>query len=153
MLGQMMDQPLLISSIARHADRRFADQEIVSFTVDNPRHRYTYRDAFSRVRKLANALARHGVEQGDRIGTMAWNDYRHFELYYGVSGSGLVCHTINPRLFEDQLVFIINDASDKFLSTRCSSAPSRHCSPAWTMHRSSSSSPMTGTCRRLPSMP
>jgi fatty-acyl-CoA synthase len=115
MLGQMMDQPLLISSIARHADRRFADQEIVSFTVDNPRHRYTYRDAFSRARKLANALARHGVEQGDRIGTMAWNDYRHFELYYGVSGSGLVCHTINPRLFEDQLVFIINDASDKFL--------------------------------------
>ncbi|WP_313358806.1 AMP-binding protein, partial [Corynebacterium variabile] len=70
MLGQMMDQPLLISSIARHADRRFADQEIVSFTVDNPRHRYTYRDAFSRARKLANALARHGVEQGDRIGTM-----------------------------------------------------------------------------------
>ena len=115
MLGQMMDQPLLISTIARHADRRFADQEIVSFTVDNPRHRYTYRDAFSRARKLANALARHGVEQGDRIGTLAWNDYRHFELYYGVSGSGLVCHTINPRLFEDQLVFIINDAADKFL--------------------------------------
>ncbi|WP_297008363.1 long-chain fatty acid--CoA ligase [uncultured Corynebacterium sp.] len=115
MLGLMMDRPLLISEIARHADRRHGDQEIVSFTVDNPRHRYTYRDAFSRARKLANALTRAGLTEGDRVGTLAWNDYRHFELYYGVSGAGLVCHTINPRLFEDQLVFIINDAADKFL--------------------------------------
>lgn len=115
MLGQMMDSQLLISSIARHADRRYGDQEIVSYTVDNPRHRYTYREAFSRARKLANALVNHGLEHGDRVGTLAWNDYRHFELYYGVSGSGMVCHTINPRLFEDQLVFIINDAADKYL--------------------------------------
>ncbi|AGP31860.1 long-chain fatty acid--CoA ligase [Corynebacterium terpenotabidum] len=115
MFGLMMDTPLLISSIARHADRRFGDQEIVSFTIDNPRHRYTYRDAFARARKLANALAQAGLKEGDRVATLAWNDYRHFELYYGVSGSGLVCHTINPRLFADQLVFIINDAADKFL--------------------------------------
>lgn len=115
MFGLMMDQPLAISAIARHADQLHGDQEIISYTVDNPRHRYTYRDAFARSRQLANALARRGVAQGDRIGTLAWNDYRHFELYYGVSGSGLVCHTINPRLFEDQLVFIINDAADRML--------------------------------------
>ena len=115
MHGLMMDQPLLISSIARHADRLYGDQEIVSFTVDNPRHRYTYRESFSRARRLANALERRGFERSDRIGTLAWNDYRHFEIYYGVSGSGLVCHTINPRLFADQLLFIIDDAEDKML--------------------------------------
>ncbi|HIW91794.1 MAG TPA: long-chain fatty acid--CoA ligase [Candidatus Corynebacterium avicola] len=115
MHGLMMDQPLLISSIARHAERLYGDQEIVSFTVDNPRHRYTFREAFSRARKLANALQRRGFEESDRIGTIAWNDYRHFEIYFGVSGSGLVTHTINPRLFADQLLFIIGDAEDKLL--------------------------------------
>jgi fatty-acyl-CoA synthase len=115
MHGLMMDRPLLISEIARYADRLHGDQEIVSFTVDNPRHRYTYREAFARARQLANALERRGLSMGDRIGTLAWNDYRHFELYYGVSGTGMVCHTINPRLFEDQLVFIINHSDDKIL--------------------------------------
>lgn len=115
MHGLMMDRPLLISEIARYADRLHGDQEIVSFTVDNPRHRYTYREAFARARQLANALERRGLSMGDRIGTLAWNDYRHFELYYGVSGAGMVCHTINPRLFEDQLVFIINHSDDKIL--------------------------------------
>jgi acyl-CoA synthetase (AMP-forming)/AMP-acid ligase II len=113
--GLMMDRPLLISEIARYADQLHGDQEIVSFTVDNPRHRYTYREAFARARQLANALERRGLGRGDRVGTLAWNDYRHFELYYGVSGAGMVCHTINPRLFEDQLVFIINHSEDRFL--------------------------------------
>ncbi|MBM0108688.1 long-chain-fatty-acid--CoA ligase [Steroidobacter sp. S1-65] len=115
MFGQMMDRPLLISSIARHAELQHPRREIVSITADNPRHRYTYRDAFARARKLANALQRLELQRGDRIATLAWNDYRHFETYYGVSGSGLVCHTINPRLFEDQIAFIINHAEDRWL--------------------------------------
>ena len=115
MFGQMMDRPLLISSIARHAELQHPRREIVSITADNPRHRYTYRDAFARARKLANALKRLDLQQGDRIATLAWNDYRHFETYYGVSGSGFVCHTINPRLFEDQIVYIVNHAEDRWL--------------------------------------
>lgn len=115
MFGQMMDRPLLISSIARHAELQHPRREIVSVTVDNPRHRYTYRDAFARARKLANALSRLELQRGDRVATLAWNDYRHFETYYAVSGSGFVCHTINPRLFEDQIVYIINHAEDRWL--------------------------------------
>jgi acyl-CoA synthetase (AMP-forming)/AMP-acid ligase II len=115
MLGLMMDRPLLISAIARHAEHQYPNREIVSITSDQPRHRYTYAQAFARVRKLANALARLGATHGDRIATLAWNDYRHFEIYFGVSGAGLVCHTINPRLFEDQICYIANHAEDRWL--------------------------------------
>lgn len=115
MFGQMMDRPLLISSIARHAELQHPRREIVSIVADNPRHRYTYREAFARARKLASALKRLGIRQGERIATLAWNDYRHFEIYYGVSGSGFVCHTINPRLFEEQIIYIINHAEDRWL--------------------------------------
>ncbi|MGH8189310.1 MAG: AMP-binding protein, partial [Steroidobacteraceae bacterium] len=115
MFGQMMDRPLLISAIARHAELQHPNREIVSITADQPRHRYTFRDAFARARKLANALARLGIQRGDRIATLAWNDFRHFETYYGVSCSGYVCHTINPRLFEDQIVYIVNHAEDRWL--------------------------------------
>ena len=117
MHGLMMDTPLLISSIARHAEKFHGDREIVSVTMDDPRHRYTIRDAVRRSRQLANALARMGLETGDRVATIAWNDYRHLEIYYGVSGSGYVCHTINPRLFPEQLVFIINHAEDRWICT------------------------------------
>ena len=115
MRGLMMDRPLLISSIAEHATRYHGDREIVSVTLDNPRHRYTYRECVARARQLANALERLGLERGDRVGTLAWNDYRHTEIYYGVSGAGFVCHTINPRLFPEQLVFIINHAEDRYI--------------------------------------
>ncbi|MET0532715.1 MAG: 3-(methylthio)propionyl-CoA ligase [Steroidobacter sp.] len=115
MFGQMMDRPLLISSIARHAELQHPRREIVSVVADNPRHRYTYRDAFARARKLANALQRLGIRHGDRVATLAWNDYRHFEIYYAVSGSGFVCHTINPRLFEEQIIYIVNHAEDRWL--------------------------------------
>jgi 3-(methylthio)propionyl---CoA ligase len=115
MLGQMMDRPLLISTILRHAELQHPRREIVSITADNARHRYTYADAFARSRRLANALRRLGVQRGERIATLAWNDFRHFEIYYGVSCSGLVCHTINPRLFEDQIVYIANHAEDRWL--------------------------------------
>jgi fatty-acyl-CoA synthase len=115
MQGLMMDSQLLISSILRHADRNYPDREIVSVTADNPLHRYTYKDCFRRTRQLANALGKLDLAQGDRVATLAWNDYRHLEAYYGISGSGYVCHTVNPRLFPEQIVFIINHAQDKWI--------------------------------------
>ena len=115
MNGLMMDSQLTITSIMKHADRINGKSEIVSVTGDNPHHRYTYKEAFQRVRKLANALQGIGFEQGDRIATLAWNDYRHFELYYAISCSGQVCHTINPRLFPEQIDFIINHAEDQWI--------------------------------------
>jgi fatty-acyl-CoA synthase len=117
MHGLMMDTPLLISSIAEHAANFHGDREIVSVTMDNPRHRYTVGDSVKRARQLAGALDKLGLERGDRIATIAWNDYRHLEIYYGVSGAGYVCHTINPRLFPEQLVFIINHAEDRYICT------------------------------------
>jgi acyl-CoA synthetase (AMP-forming)/AMP-acid ligase II len=117
MQGLMMDTPLLVSMILRHADLHHPTREIVSVTADNPQHRYTYADCARRTRQLANALTKLGLSREDRIATVAWNDYRHLEIYYGVGGSGYVCHTINPRLFPEQLVFIINHAEDKWVFT------------------------------------
>lgn len=117
MHGLMMNTPLLISSIAEHAARFHGDREIVSVTADNPRHRYTFRDAIARSKQLANALDKLGLKYGDRVATIAWNDYRHLEAYYAISGAGYVCHTINPRLFPEQLVFIINHAEDRWVFT------------------------------------
>jgi len=115
MHGLMMDSPLLITEIMRFAERTFATREVVSVTFDNPRHRTTWGEVFRRARKLANALHAAGVRPGDRIATLAWNDYRHLELYYAVSCMGAVLHTVNPRLFPEQLEFIINHAADKLL--------------------------------------
>ena len=117
MQGLMMDTQLVVSMILRHAERNFPDREIVSITADNPAHRYTYSDCCKRTRKLANALEKLGVRQGDRVATLAWNDYRHLEAYYAIGGSGFVCHTINPRLFPEQIAFIINHAEDRFIMT------------------------------------
>ena len=115
MKGLMMDTPLLVSSIAEHAASFHGDREIVSVTADNPSHRCTIGDAVARSRQLANALAKLGLQHGDRVATIAWNDHRHLEIYYGVSGAGYVCHTINPRLFAEQLIFIINHAEDRYI--------------------------------------
>ena len=117
MHGLMMDTPLLISSLADHAARNFGDREIVSITVDNPLHRYSYEDCFARVGQLANALVKLGLNDGDRVATLCWNDYRHLEAYYAISGAGYVCHTINPRLFPEQQVFIVNHAQDRWIMT------------------------------------
>src|SRR5690348_5425149 len=115
MLGMMQDQPLLISRILTHAAQYHGDTELVSRSVEGPIHRYTYADAERASRRLARALKRLGIVEGDRVGTLAWNTYRHFELYYAISGIGAVCHTINPRLYDDQLVYIINHAHDRLL--------------------------------------
>jgi fatty-acyl-CoA synthase len=112
--GQIMDMPLLVSSILQHTARHFGTTEIVSRRVeDNLLHRYTWQDCEVRSKQLAQALVRLGVEAGQRVGTLAWNTYRHLEAYYGVSGSGAIVHTINPRLFCEQLTFIVNDAGDR----------------------------------------
>jgi 3-(methylthio)propionyl---CoA ligase len=113
MQGLMMDMPLLISDLIRHADRHHGSTEIVSRTVEGGRHHYSYRQAHERARRLANALKRLGVAPKERVATLAWNGYRHFEIYYAVAGSGAVIHTINPRLFHDQIVYIANHAEDK----------------------------------------
>jgi fatty-acyl-CoA synthase len=91
------------------------DEEIVSRTVEGPIHRYTYKDCVVRSRQLAKALEKLGVAQSDRIATLAWNGYRHVEIYYGVSGMGAICHTINPRLFPEQIAYIVNHAEDKYI--------------------------------------
>ena len=123
MHGLMMDLPLLISGLIRHADRHHAATEIVSKTVDGAVHRYTYRQAHARARKLANALKKLGVQPHDRVATLAWNGFRHFEIYYAVAGSGAVIHTINPRLFAEQIAYIANHAEDKVVFYDSSFAP------------------------------
>jgi acyl-CoA synthetase (AMP-forming)/AMP-acid ligase II len=115
MLGVMSERPLLISAILVHAATYHRDTEIVSRTVEGAIHRYTYAEAERRSKRLARALLRLGIKPGDRVGTLAWNTFRHFELYYGISGIGAVCHTINPRLFDDQIVYIVNHAADRLL--------------------------------------
>jgi acyl-CoA synthetase (AMP-forming)/AMP-acid ligase II len=115
MLGLMGERPLLVTACLQHAANFHADAEIVSRSVEGPIHRYTYAEAERGARRLAQALLRLGIKSGDRVGTLAWNTWRHFELYYGISGIGAVCHTINPRLFDDQIVYIVNHACDRLL--------------------------------------
>ncbi len=110
-----MDRPLMISQIIEYAEVNYPDQEIVSRTAEGLLHRYTYRDAARRSRQLANALRSLGVQEEDRIATVAWNTYRHLEIYYATSGIGAICHTINPRLPVDQFAYIINHAEDKYV--------------------------------------
>ena len=123
MRGLMSEQPLLISMLIQHAARFHGEVEIVSCTVEGDIHRYTYADSERRARQLAQALLGLGVQPGDRVGTLAWNTYRHFELYYAISGIGAVCHTINPRLFDEQIVYIVNHARDRLLFVDTSFIP------------------------------
>ena len=116
MLGQMMDMPLLVSSILRHAARHFGETEVVSRRVEGDLHRYTYTQCEQRARQLASALERTGITMGERVATVAWNGYRHLELYYGVGGKGSVIHTINPRLHPEQVAWIVNHAEDRVVA-------------------------------------
>ena len=115
MLGNMMTEPLLISGILEHAIQNNSKTEIVSKRIEGDIHRYSILDAAKRSKQLANALVNLGVKEGDVLGTMAVNGYRHFELYFGISGIGAVLHTLNPRLFPEQIDFIVNHAEDKYL--------------------------------------
>ena len=115
MRGLMMDVPLLVSSILRHAEQSHGDAEIVSRDADGALHRSTFAEVAARSRRLARALDRLGLAPGDRVGTLAWNSHRHLEIYFGTSGSGRVCHTINPRLFPAQIADIVAHAGDLVL--------------------------------------
>jgi 3-(methylthio)propionyl---CoA ligase len=121
--GLMQNQPLLLSSLLQHADRFHGDTEIVSRSSEGPIHRYTYRHAARRTRKLADALRRWGIGPGDRVATLAWNNYRHFEIEHGVTGMGAVWHAINPRLIPAQISYIANHAEDRVLFLESSFLP------------------------------
>src|SRR5260370_11531590 len=121
--GLMQNQPLLLSSLLQHADRFHGATEIVSRTSEGPIHRYTYKDGARRARKLADALRRWGVGPSDRVATLAWNNYRHFEIEHGVTGLGAVWHAINPRLIPAQMSYIANHAEDKALFFESSFLP------------------------------
>ncbi|HEX6633473.1 MAG TPA: 3-(methylthio)propionyl-CoA ligase [Usitatibacter sp.] len=123
MNGLMMSVPLSIPSLLRHAALNHGDTEIVSRRCEGDIHRYNYRAAHSRAKKLANALERLDVRRGDRVATLAWNGYRHFELYYAVSGMGAVIHTVNPRLFPEQIAYIVNHAEDRYVFFDLTFAP------------------------------
>ncbi|SEA84585.1 3-(methylthio)propionyl-CoA ligase [Paraburkholderia sartisoli] len=113
MQGLMMQQPLRVASLLMHAERHHGEQEIVSRRIEGDIHRYRYRDLAQRARRMANALAGLGIKPGERVGTLAWNGYRHMELYFAVSGAGSVLHTLNPRFHVDQLAYIIEHAEDR----------------------------------------
>jgi fatty-acyl-CoA synthase len=113
--GPMMAQPLLISGLLEYAAKHYGQQRIISKRLEGDIHQYRYLEALARSKQLANALLALGVQKGDRIGTLAWNGYRHFECYYGISGIGAICHTINPRLFSEQVEYIIQHAEDSYL--------------------------------------
>lgn len=115
MLGQMMHRPLSIIEVLQFAAQNHTASEIVSVRTEGDIHRYSYADAFRRVAQLAHALDRLGVQPGDRVATLAWNGYRHFELYYAISGIGAVCHTINPRLSAEQMIYITHHAQDRVI--------------------------------------
>lgn len=123
MHGLMMNMPLLISSLIRHASEHHSDTEIVSRLTEGGIHRYTYSDAHTRSRQLANALLKLGIKPSDRVGTLAWNGFRHFETYFAVSGMGAVLHTINPRLFPEQIAYIVNHADDQYVFFDITFAP------------------------------
>lgn len=115
MFGQMQDSPLLVSQLIDHAAKVHGHQQIVTKTVEGHWHEYTFKDAQKRSKQLAQALLKLGIKDGDVIGTLAWNTHRHYECWYGISGMGAILHTINPRLFPEQLIYIINHAEDQYL--------------------------------------
>ncbi|MEO0910295.1 MAG: AMP-binding protein, partial [Pseudomonadota bacterium] len=115
MLGQMMERQLLISDILDHAARYHGDTEVVSVNTDGTQTRTNYSKVNARAKKLASAINKRGMKRSDRIGTLAWNNYRHLEAYYGISGAGFVAHTINPRLFPEELIYIVTHAEDRMV--------------------------------------
>ncbi|NCS61701.1 MAG: fatty-acid--CoA ligase, partial [Rhodoferax sp.] len=115
MLGLMQSQELSISSLIEFAERHHGEGEIVSRRVEGDIHRYTYKEAAQRSRQLAGALDTFGLQSGERVASIAWNGYRHLEMYFGVSGSGRVLHTINPRMAPEQIAWVMNHAQDQMV--------------------------------------
>ena len=115
MFGLMQERPLLVTSVIHHAARHHGHVEVVSRLLDGSTHRTTYRALEARARRMARVLQRLGVKDADRVATLAWNSFRHMELYYGISGMGAICHTVNPRLSPEDVSYILNDAASVYL--------------------------------------
>lgn len=121
--GLMQDWPLTVPAILEHANQNHGEQEVVTRTVEGPIHRYRYRDLYGRAKRCAKTLSRLGIGEGDVVATLAWNTHRHMEIWYGVMGLGAICHTINPRLFAEQIIYIANHAEDRYLFTDLTFVP------------------------------
>src|SRR5689334_18524968 len=117
MHGLMQNWPLTVDRILDHAKMWHSQREVVSRSVEGPIVRTTYGDIHTRAKRVSSALLAMGVKHGDRIATLAWNTARHLETWYGIMGIGAVCHTLNPRLFPEQLIYIINHAEDRIIFT------------------------------------
>ena len=115
MLGLMQDWPLLCHRIIDHAAIQHGNREVVSRSIEGPIHRTNYREIRTRALKVAQRLEKEGVKLGDRVATLAWNTWRHLETWYGITGIGAVYHTINPRLFPEQIAYIANHAEDRLM--------------------------------------
>src|SRR3979490_741133 len=115
MLGLMQDWPLLCHRIIEHAAAVHGTQEVVTRSVEGPIHRTNYAEIRDRALKVSQRMDRDGIKLGDRVATIAWNPWRHPEAWYGIMGIGAICHTINPRLFPEQIAYIINHADDRFI--------------------------------------
>src|SRR5712671_3862041 len=123
MLGLMQDWPLLCHRIIEHAAAIHGTQEIVTRSVEGPIHRTNYTEIRDRALKVSQRLDRDGIKLGDRVGTIAWNTWRHLEAWYGIMGIGAICHTVNPRLFPEQIAWIINHAEDRVMMTDLTFVP------------------------------
>src|SRR5947209_13580899 len=117
MRGLMQDWPLLCHRIIEHAAAIHGNQEVVTRSIEGPIHRTNYAEIRNRALKVSQRLDRDGIELGDRVATIAWNTGRHLEAWYGIMGIGAICHTVNPRLFPDQIAWIINHAQDRIVMT------------------------------------
>ena len=115
MLGHMQDNPINLISILQHAGRWHPEREVVTHTVEGSIHRQTYADTLLRATRLATRLEDYGIRRGDCVGTLGWNTHRHLEAWYAISGQGAVCHTVNPRLFAEQITYIVSHAGDRML--------------------------------------
>ena len=115
MQGLMMDMPLLISGLIQYAADYHGEAQVVAREIEGDIHRYTYAEAHPRIKRMALALQRLGMNPGDRVGTLAWNTHRHWEMFYAAPGMGYVLHTVNPRLFPEQIIYIVNHAEDRLL--------------------------------------
>ncbi len=123
MLGLMQDWPLLCHRIIEHAATVHGTQEIVTRSIEGPIHRTNYAEIRDRAVKVSQRLDRDGIKLGDRVATIAWNTWRHLEAWYGIMGIGAICHTVNPRLFPDQIAWIINHAEDRVVMTDTTFVP------------------------------
>src|SRR2546423_7413870 len=123
MLGLMQDWPLLCHRIIDHAARNHAERRVVSRSIEGPLYETTYAAIRARALKVAKRLDRDGIRPGDRVATLAWNTWRHLEAWYGIVGIGAVYHTVNPRLFADQIAWIVNHAEDRVMMTDLTFVP------------------------------